>query len=63
MASGNIVSGIGAGVAVRLFQQPFSLTNIAQALYKMSNLPNLATGLKAIPPLFSGVSGGSVVEE
>lgn len=51
LASGNIVGGFTTGVAVRLFQQPFSLTNMAQALYKMRNLPNVAAGLKVIPPL------------
>ena len=51
MAGGIPGTGLGAAAAVRGFQQPFTLTNMAQALYNLRKAPSLIDMFKAIPPL------------
>ena len=51
MASGNIMGGVTVALAVRGFQQPLTLTNLAQALYKLRQTPGLESLIKAVPPL------------
>lgn len=51
MAAGGPLGGISSALAVRWFQQPSTLTNLAQALYKMKNIPSLRGLFKTIPPL------------
>ncbi len=53
MAAGSPLGGVSAALAVRGFQQPFTLTNLAQALYKMKNAPSPEGLLKTIPPLIN----------
>lgn len=54
MASGFPGTGIGAAAAIRGFQNPVTLTNMAQALYKLRNFPNLTKqAIRAIPPLLN----------
>jgi hypothetical protein len=53
MASGNVMGGITTALVVRGFQQPFTITNLAQALYKLRNTPNLSGIIKTIPPLIN----------
>ena len=56
MASGFPGAGIGAAAGVRAFQQPFTLTNLGQILFKSGNaiesiVPFLKQLPKTIPPL------------
>jgi hypothetical protein len=53
MAAGGPLSGVSAALAVRGFQQPVTITNLAQALYKMRNIPSLQGLFKVIPPLLN----------
>jgi len=56
MASGGPLGGVSAALAVRGFQQPFTITNLAQALYKMRNIPSLQGLFKTIPPAINQIS-------
>ena len=56
LASGFPGAGLGTAAAVRVFQQPVTLTNLAQILFKSGNaiesvIPFLKQIPKAIPPL------------
>jgi hypothetical protein len=53
LATGFPGAGLGAAAAVRGFQQPVTLTNIAQALYSLRKFPQLINIFKAIPPLLN----------
>jgi hypothetical protein len=56
MAAGGPLSGISAALAMRGFQQPITLTNLAQALYKMRNIPSLQGLFKTIPPAINQIN-------
>ena len=53
MASGNIAGGVTAALLVRAFQQPLTITNLAQALWHIGKLPNAQHLLKTIPPILN----------
>jgi hypothetical protein len=54
LAGGFPGTGAGAATAIRAFQQSFTLTNMAQALWKLKNVPNITPEIiKAIPAILN----------
>ena len=53
IAAGAPLAGFSAALAVRGFQQPFTLTNLAQALFKLKSIPSGEALFRAIPPLMN----------